>query len=149
MNSLRSEMGISPTLPLVLVILFLILGFHVFAVYHEWYLETSIWWFDIVLHFGGGAWVTLAFFYFQRRRVLLFSALPFLFSLILVVGVVMLVGVMWEWMEYGFDYLFVPIDALWRAQQGLPDTMGDLAADLVGGVLTALYVLSKRGRIEV
>jgi len=76
--------------------------------------------------------------------MLIFSTLPFLFSIILVAGVVMLVGVMWEWFEFGFDYIFVPEHAEWRAQLGLIDTMGDLFTDLVGGVLVGLYYLLKR-----
>ena len=56
----------------------------------------------------------------------------------------MLVGVMWEWLEFGFDYFFVPEAALWRAQLGLMDTMGDLFNDLLGGTVVGVYFLSKK-----
>lgn len=141
-NSLFSK--VAPSAPLVFLVLFIMLGLHVVSMFRGWYVAIpSI---DIPLHLLGGAWAALMFFYFQRRYVLLFSALSFWFSIIAVMGVVMLVGVMWEWLEFGFDYFFVPEHAEWRAQLGLVDTMGDLFVDLVGGVLVGLYfLLKKRG----
>ena len=113
MKCLRSRMSSSPSAWVVLGVVCAILGFHVLSIFQGWYITLE--WIDIPLHLAGGVWVALAFFYFQRRHALLFSALPFLFSLVLVVGVVILVGVVWEWIEYGFDYFFVPEAALWRA----------------------------------
>ncbi|OGZ54783.1 MAG: hypothetical protein A3H64_02555 [Candidatus Ryanbacteria bacterium RIFCSPLOWO2_02_FULL_45_11c] len=132
----------APSALLMLLVISVILGLHIVSIFRGWYVTVpSI---DIPLHVLGGAWVALVFFYFQRRHMLIFSTLPFLFSIILVAGVVMLVGVMWEWFEFGFDYIFVPEHAEWRAQLGLIDTMGDLFTDLVGGVLVGLYYLLKR-----
>ncbi len=136
-------MSVAPSARLALAVLFAILSIHILSIFQRWYITWE--WIDIPLHVAGGAWVALAFFYFQRRYALLFSALPFLFALIAVTGVVMLVGVMWEWLEFGFDYIFVPIHAEWRAQSGLTDTMGDLLADLVGGVLVGVYFLLRKG----
>ena len=137
-------MTVTPSTWLVLVVVFAILASHVLSIFQGWYITME--WIDIPLHIAGGAWVALAFFYFQRRHVLLFSALPFWFSLIAVAGVVMLVGVMWEWLEYGFDYFFVPMHAEWRAQLGLVDTMGDLFSDFIGGIAMGLYFLLKKTR---
>lgn len=142
MNNSHFEASTAPSAWLVLVMVLAILGVHILSVDQGWYI--SIKWIDIPLHIAGGAWVALAFFYLQCRHVLLFSALPFLFSLIAVAGVVMLVGVAWEWFEFGFDYIFVPEHAEWRAQLGLVDTMGDLLADLTGGVLVGVYFLLKK-----
>ena len=139
-------MPIAPSVWLVLAAVSVILGVHIFSIFQDFYV--TLWWLDIILHTAGGAWVALAFFYFQRRHVILFSALPFLFSLIMVAGFVMPVGVAWEWLEFGFDYIFVPEDAAWRAQLGLVDTMGDLLADLAGGVLMGVCFLLKRRKIE-
>lgn len=137
-------MPVTPPLWSVLLMVFGIFGAHTLVIAQGWYLTHE--WIDIPLHFAGGAWVALAFFYFQRKHVFLFSALPFLFSIILVAGFVMLVGVAWEWFEFGFDFFVAKENFVWRAQLGLPDTMGDLLADLVGGVLTGLYfLLRKRG----
>lgn len=145
MNSLLSDKAAAPSLFLVLAVVFAILGFHMFSIFQNWYI--TIWWLDIVLHMVGGAWVVFAFFYVQRRYTLLFSALPFVFSLVMVMGIVMLVGVAWEWFEFGFDYFFVPEAALWRAQLGLTDTMGDLLADLMGGTLAGFYFLLRRRNV--
>lgn len=119
-----------------------ILGLHILSIYQGWYLTME--WIDIPLHMAGGAWVALAFFYFQRRYVLLFSALPIWFSLLMVVGFVMLVGVAWEWLEFGFDYFFAKDNFLIRAQLGLADTMGDLGMDVIGGLAVGLYFLFKK-----
>ncbi|OGZ47268.1 MAG: hypothetical protein A3J54_01540 [Candidatus Ryanbacteria bacterium RIFCSPHIGHO2_02_FULL_45_13b] len=140
-------MNVRPSAWSVLVGVLAILCAHILSVLQGWY--TTYTWIDIPLHLAGGAWTALAFFYLQRRYVLLFSALPFLFSIIMVVGVVMLVGVGWEWFEFGFDYIFVPEHAEWRAQFGLVDTMGDLLADVIGGALVGLYFLLNRKQTRI
>ena len=61
----------------------------------------------------------------------------------------MWVGVGWEWFEFGFDYIFVPEHAEWRAQLGLVDTMGDLLADVIGGALVGLYFLLNRKQTRI
>jgi len=141
------KMNVRPSAWSVLVGVLAILCAHILSVLQGWY--TTYTWIDIPLHLAGGAWTALAFFYLQRRYVLLFSALPFLFSIIMVVGVVMLVGVGWEWFEFGFDYIFVPEHAEWRAQLGLVDTMGDLLADVIGGALVGLYFLLNRKQTRI
>ena len=141
------KMNVRPSAWSVLVGVLAILCAHILSVLQGWY--TTYTWIDIPLHLAGGAWTALAFFYLQRRYVLLFSALPFLFSIIMVVGVVMLVGVGWEWFEFGFDYIFVPEHAEWRAQFGLVDTMGDLLADVIGGALVGLYFLLNRKQTRI
>lgn len=135
-------MSARPSAVSVLIGVLAILCGHIFSVLGGWYILYP--WVDIPLHVAGGAWTALAFFYLQRKYVLLFSALPFLFSLILVAGFVMLVGVGWEWFEFGFDYIFVPEHAEWRAQLGLVDTMGDLLADILGGMVVGVYFLLNR-----
>ena len=51
-------------------------------------------------------------------------------------------GVIWEFMEWTFDFLFD-----YNAQPSLDDTMGDLFADTLGGMFIALIgnFLIKRG----
>ena len=129
---------------LVLGILAIIMAVHVTAIVYDWY--TSLWWWvDVVLHTAGGAWIALVFFYAERRYALGFQHISPVFVLILALGFVMLVLVSWEWFEYGFDYFFVKEKLEWRAQLGLPDTMGDLFSDFVGGLLVSLYFVLKRG----
>lgn len=121
---------------------FVVLAVHGTAVFYEWY--TSLWWWiDVVLHTAGGAWIALVFFYTDQRYVLQFHRLPPFFTLVLAAGFVMLMGVGWEWFEYGFDYFFAREHMAWRAQLGLPDTMGDLFADFAGGVLMSTYFILK------
>ena len=119
---------------------------HALTIVQGWYITHQ--WVDIPLHIAGGAWVAFVFFYFQRRHILLFSALPFWFSLLMVVGFVMLVGVAWEWLEFGFDYFFAKDNFLICAQLGLADTMGDLVMDLLGGMLVGLYFLLKKSVLK-
>lgn len=115
---------------------------HAFSVWLLFY--HNIWWIDIVLHTLGGAWVATLFFLLKNTFApQLPTTTPPWFYLVLACGVVMLVGVAWEWFEYAFDLLFAKENAAWRAQLGLPDTMGDLLADLVGGFIMSAYILSK------
>ena len=128
---------------LVLGIVTVILAVHVTAIFYGWY--TSLWWWvDVVLHTAGGAWIALVFFYAEQRYKLDFQRMSPLFVIVLALGFVMLAGVAWEWFEYGFDYFFVKEKIEWRAQRGLPDTMGDLFADFAGGLLVSLYVVWKK-----
>ncbi len=137
-------MSAPPPLPVILsrgfVFFFFacILVLHVMSIVLLWY--TRIWWIDVLLHILGGAWVALAFFYVQRHFAPhLRESVPPLIHLVLAVGVVMLVGVMWEWLEFAFDYFFFPEKFGFRAQLGLPDTMGDLLSDFIGGLALGWY----------
>ena len=59
-----------------------------------------------------------------------------------VVVITMAFGVLWEFMEWTFDYLFNM-----NSQPSLNDTIGDLFADTLGGLFIAFigYFLIKRG----
>ena len=62
-----------------------------------------------------------------------------------VVVTTMAFGAVWEFMEWSTDFLFG-----WNSQPGLDDTMGDLFADTMGGLLIAFigYFLIKRGVLK-
>jgi hypothetical protein len=133
-------MATVPSAKIVLASVVAILSLHATAVVQEWYITLT--WIDIVLHVLGGAWVALVFFYVQTRVAQgIERIMPWWFFLALALGFVMLVGVAWEWFEYGFDFFFAKENFAWRAQLGLTDTMGDLFADLVGGVIIAILVM--------
>lgn len=120
---------------------------HVVSIWQSWY--THIWWMDIVLHVLGGAWIALAFFYVKNIYVPgLGEGMPILLYLVIAVGVAMLVGVVWEWFEYAFDFFFFYTQRFtFRAQLGLTDTMGDLFSDFIGGAIAALYgIMRERAR---
>lgn len=129
------------TKPAVILVLLGILVLHVLSIWLLWY--TRIWWIDIVLHVLGGAWIALLFFYVKNiyaPRMSEVAPVPLYFMV--VVGMVMFVGVAWEWFEYAFDFFFFYSERfLFRAQLGLTDTMGDLAADFIGGAVAALYII--------
>lgn len=119
-----------------------ILVLHILSIIYDWY--HAYWWIDIILHLLGGAWVATLFFYVQERYVPSFVAMPWWFSIVVVVSFVMLVGVGWEWFEYWFDYFVAKDNFVLRAQLGLADTMGDLLADLVGGLIVGAYFIFRR-----
>jgi hypothetical protein len=138
-------MSTFPSLPFVIGSVAVILAFHSAAVIQQWYITLT--WIDIVLHVLGGAWVALVFFYMQTRVAQgMERIMPWWFFLALALGFVMLVGVAWEWFEYGFDFFFAKENFAWRAQLGLTDTMGDLFADLAGGITVSACLLFRRIR---
>lgn len=102
----------------------------------------DIWWpYDIPMHFLGGVSIAVggaAFLVSYAGRDFLRRE-PRWFLILFLVGLTMTVGVLWEFMEFGFDLLFHTVN-----QQGLRDTMGDLAMDLVGGVVGALLGTRRR-----
>lgn len=115
---------------------------HAFSVWLLFYKD--FWWIDIVLHTLGGVWVAMLFFALKNSYAPgLRSAVPDWFYVVLACGMVMLIGVAWEWFEYSFDFFFAKEDLKWRAQLGLPDTMGDLLADFIGGLAISLYIMKK------
>lgn len=124
---------------------FLILIFIV----HGWALSSSayfyIWWLDSALHFSGGFWLAaLAIFILISREKIYSSEHP-LFLFLVVISFVALMGVLWEFSEYGLDLLFERAGEAAALQQGFKDTMSDLFFDLAGGFLTQLIF---RKRLE-
>jgi hypothetical protein len=123
-----------------------VLALHALATGLYWYQDLP--WFDIPMHFSGGvavALLTLAIWdlciekvNFQKsvgafwRQVIL---------AVLVLGVVALVGIAWEWYEFAFDQIaLVAYPNLPPAQTSLSDTMADLALDLLGGLVALISV---------
>ena len=126
----------------LLALIVIILVLHILSTVYDWY--HAVWWIDIILHILGGAWAALLFFYVQERHVPFFAAMPWWFSIVVAVSFVMLVGVGWEWLEYGFDYFVAKDDFMLRAQLGLTDTMKDLFDDFIGGLVVGAYFIFKR-----
>ena len=129
----------------VILFAFIILCGHVVGM---WYLLYGmVWWIDIVLHTLGGAWVAAVFFYLKNSYAFgMERKMPRWWYIALMLGFVMLIGVLWEWLEYCFDVFFATPRALMRAQLGLPDTMGDLLADFIGGLVLGLYIMKSELR---
>lgn len=105
-------------------------------------------WFDIALHFLGGALTGMIFLYLNHRYQLLNSMtqLPnYLITVITLFSFVALVGVLWEFAEYAW-YVSAQ-SALDQKPPGLrvqaswyPDTLDDLLNNLLGGLTTFLSV---------
>ena len=98
---------------------------------------------DKLLHVAGG--VAVAWFishFFERKSHGLSKPLLFLS----IIGSTVLIGVLWEFAEYMSVFARGALPIFHRYFHGgdLADTLGDLASDIIGGVLMALWFLSRR-----
>ncbi|OGG55819.1 hypothetical protein A3D71_00610 [Candidatus Kaiserbacteria bacterium RIFCSPHIGHO2_02_FULL_55_20] len=84
---------------------------------------------DIPVHMMFGAWLALFFLY---TNVLRRTGLLFVFS------VVMLVGLGWELLEYGFDIFYGLSQGFSPAHHGMADTYKDIVDNGVGAT-AAIY----------
>jgi TRAP-type C4-dicarboxylate transport system permease small subunit len=94
----------------------------------KFYLYTSIWFFDMPMHFLGGFWLGLSFIY------LFWSKTVSVKLFIEIILGVLLLGVLWELFEVIFtNYIGqTPFNTL--------DTISDLCFDLAGGLSAILYI---------
>lgn len=121
------------------------LSFHVFALYSFLYWKLPL--LDNMMHFAGGFLVALVMIWrmhFSGKNSL--PALPFVFSLVIILGAVSLVGVLWEFYEFLSDKFITKNNYISLMQPGLVDTMKDLALDLSGGLLAGLLFLFIRNK---
>lgn len=106
-------------------------------------------WFDMPMHFMGGViigYIALAVWSLTIQRIVFQKTLsPRVHTVIYFVGIlglVALVGVVWEWYEFLSDcwavYQGHVLDAV-PAQVSLADTMLDLFLDLTGGAVAFLF----------
>lgn len=133
---------------IVFAVVFAILAIHFAASWFSWYF--TLWWFDIPMHIAGGAWVALLFFYlFGDKWKALSPSRGFMPTLLLCLGFVALVGVLWEFYEYAYDFLIAGKFSLFGEQsRGLFDALKDLFDDLLGGFGIAV-VMYLRGRKQL
>ena len=106
-------------------LIFLILALHLGATVFYWY--SSLWWFDMLLHFLGGVWLFLALVWLLGIREFNFKSIFKIMFLLLVVGV------LWELYE------IVVNDTITRNPFNLLDTSLDLFFDLLGGAVAMLF----------
>ncbi|MBI4159827.1 hypothetical protein HY504_01540 [Candidatus Wolfebacteria bacterium] len=112
-------------------------------------------WFDIVLHFFGGALGGLIFLYANRRWQIMNGRegiSGFIFTLAALLAAVALIGVLWEFVEYAFYIVMqyalnekaptMRVQASWYA-----DTLGDLLSDLLGGLVVFLLLHRKKKQL--
>lgn len=89
------------------------------------YLQWVFWWYDIVLHFLGGAWVVLALLWMLSLRGVQVSWAT-------CIAVTIAVGIAWECFEF---LIGAP-----RERNYLFDTSLDLLMDVIGGVVAVIIV---------
>ncbi|MFH1188481.1 MAG: hypothetical protein V1652_01395 [bacterium] len=128
-----------------------IAAFHIIATIFHWY--WLIRWLDIPMHFIGGVFVTLVFYWlFERIFPHHFNIHhSFWTTLLFVLGWVALIGVLLELMEFSLDVCFIHKSLSVMQQQGLRDTMGDLCMDLLGGMILAFFMkiwYNKKSKIK-
>ncbi|MBI2514787.1 hypothetical protein HYV91_01175 [Candidatus Wolfebacteria bacterium] len=122
----------------VIGLLLLIFFVHLFATINFWYWTFR--WFDIPMHFLGGFWVAMVFFWLIYPRFQITNyQLPI--TIILLLAFVALVGVLWEFFEFIFDLLFsragyTGISRIlgYGVKDLYIDTLKDLFMDLLGGL---------------
>jgi hypothetical protein len=91
-----------------------------------------LWWFDIVMHFFGGAWVAvsaLSILYYIRN-----GAVEMRTRLVVAFCSVIIVGVGWEFFEYWAKVMDVP-RTVYAA-----DTALDIVMDVFGAAVTMIVI---------
>ena len=98
--------------------------------------------FDKVVHVCGGLAVAWMAFTLIQDHIVSMSTLK---QLLVIVSVACFVGVLWEFAEYAANFTqhSYPWFYHWYHGGDLADTLGDLAADIVGGAVFALWALRK------
>jgi len=116
--------------------------FHIIATVVGWY--EMFWWFDIPMHFLGGVVTAYSSYamlrYFESKGQYKVTWKPL--HILLLLGLVSMTAVSWEFMEYAFDLFFQT-----HMQAGIMDTLKDICMGLIGGGLVALvttYLPSKK-----
>jgi len=107
----------------------------ILATIGNWY--WMIPWLDIPMHFLGGLWVALIYFYLDKRYFKTESKIFFYISMI---SLSAFIGVLWEFFEYLYSTLFPnSIFSLFKLPLNLyRDTLGDLFFDILGGLFFCL-----------
>jgi hypothetical protein len=106
---------------------------HMFFSFYEIY-DTFLW-MDIPMHFLGGlaiSYTAVLFLRFFREKDFIIIKKWFIFILV-VVSVVVLIAVLWEFYEFLLKYFFHV-----NTQPSLEDTLFDLFIGLVGGIVGAI-----------
>ncbi|TSC71754.1 MAG: hypothetical protein G01um101448_1100 [Parcubacteria group bacterium Gr01-1014_48] len=106
---------------------------HFVALYFHLY--WSLWWFDIVMHFLGGAWVAAFTLWYLSH------SLQSTYGKMKGAGVIVLatlcVGILWEVYEYFFGISLVGKDAY------IVDTTLDIIMDLTGALTASALFISR------
>ncbi len=131
-----------PVLYFLVVLITVIAVLNYYAFQNFWYWR--IVWFDLVMHFLGGLFVSVSiiWLYLAWNRLSLQEAG---FRRILFIGLAgaLVVGGAWELFEFGVDYYWqVPIHlkTFTDLQESHLDTLSDLAFDVIGAIFGSLLL---------
>lgn len=116
------------------VLLWVIFGLHLGALHFFWY--WTYWWFDILMHFLGGAWLGgMAILALKRwfPEKVLQRNIVYVAS----IGAALLIGGLWEVFEFSLD-TFITMRV-----NDIADTITDFGMDVAGALTTAIYIIKK------
>lgn len=125
---------------IIFILLIVISVVHGIAMY--FFLYWKLKWIDIILHFLGGlflGFLAIWLIYFSGR--ISSPEFPRWFVVLAILSGVALGGVLWEFSEFGIDYLIAKKDFSFYNQLGVKDTMSDLFFDLIGGLIASALFL--------
>lgn len=113
----------------LLILVFSIFVLNYLAMEFHWY--SSIWYFDMSMHFLGGLWLGLISIYlFSLENTSFHSILKIFFM-------VLFIGIGWEIFEILIDKFIT------QNSFNFADTISDLFFDFVGGFFALVYFLKK------
>ena len=111
-----------------------------------WRLYEIFHWYDMPMHFAGGmamallAWATWDMFVRDVKFTVRHPAAKRVAFMLWLVGFTAIIGIGWEWFEFGFDRFVLPTLQGWTpAQASIADTMADFFFDLSGAVVVSLF----------
>ncbi|MDO8600340.1 MAG: hypothetical protein Q7R73_01815 [bacterium] len=128
------------------------LGFFLFALAYVLVIFTPVdrvfWWYDEVAHMTGGIWAAFfsmsVFAEWRRREFISFQS--YFVYIACIIAFVFMIGVVWEWYEFGLDEYFILRYGHPR-QMELLDTLGDLGSDVVGAAVFLLWKTKRKNFI--
>ena len=106
------------------------------------YFHWTIWWYDTMLHVMGGAAVAMfilsAYLYYFNKS----PKINLKFITFVLVGV-LVVGILWEIFELYFNLTSLDDGIIYKR-----DTISDLIADMVGGLIGVVYSFQFFGKMN-
>jgi type IV secretory pathway TrbL component len=101
---------------------------------NKFYWYSAMWYFDIPMHIMGGIFLGLLFGAIFFKKLLILDTRD---SLVIILLSVLIVGLGWEFFEY-------TVQAFLKGSlqiANLPDSIKDMAMDMLGGSLASIFVL--------
>ena len=133
-----------------LYFLITIFSINLVGLYYQLYLHYS--WFDQVLHFSGGLFVAMFFSAYLKEHLFNNTKIK---NALIVVGVTVFIGVLWEFAEYIANLVASPIIYDYSGVRtyfmgDLADTINDLLMDTLGAcTLFVLHLFGSRKNHQI